>query len=195
MKTLFATTVLCLPLLACAEIDVRSDPGADQRRGAAVVTPAAVSTSPATNAAPSRDGTGSDGLWYMYGQGNDAPDAAVNPGQALNAYRQAHGLQRLQQNGRLAAAAQAHARDVARMGKVGHTGSNGSTVGARAKAQGYNYSTVGENVAWTSRGFPTVMQIWDDSPGHRKNLRMREATQYGIGRSGDYWVLVVARPL
>ncbi|MCR8546532.1 CAP domain-containing protein [Salipiger sp. P9] len=144
-----------------------------------------------TELAPGASGAGSDGLYYKYGEAPSAPDAQVDPGRALNAYRTERGLPRLRVSPQLAAAAQAHARDMARMGKVGHVGSDGSSVMQRVRAQGYDAAEVAENAAWTARGFPTVLEGWDESPSHRKTLRRRDVADYGIGRAGDYWVLLV----
>lgn len=180
MKPATLAVLLMLPLAACMEVDVRAqaEPG----------------SAGAGAAAPSGGGQDSSHNYYMYGQSDDAPDAQVNPGRAFNDYRARLGLPRLSRSGRLDAAAAAHARDVARMGEVTHAGSNGSTIGQRVRAQGYDYGRVAENVAWTARGFPTVMKVWNDSPGHRANLRLRDVTEFGLARSGDYWVLLVARP-
>lgn len=178
MKLASLAALLILPLAGCLEVDV-SDAAASP------ATPAA--------SASARSGTKSDGLFYQYGASNTPADASVDPGTALNEYRAVHGLSKLRKSKKLTAAAQGHARDVARMGKVTHTGSDGSSIGDRARAEGYRYARIAENVAWTARGFPTVMQVWDDSPSHRETLQLRDVDQYGLARSGQYWVLMVGR--
>lgn len=170
-----ALPLLCLGLAACAEIDLREDGQAG--------------TAPAQTAAAA-DGTP---LYYKYGELGGTPDAPVDPGRAVNDYRASHGLHRLSRSPRLAAAAEAHARDMAQSGQVRHVGSDGSSVLERVRAQGYDAARVAENAGWTARGFATVLKSWDESPSHRKTLRLREVTDYGIGRSGQYWVLLVAR--
>ncbi|APZ55030.1 CAP domain-containing protein [Salipiger abyssi] len=113
---------------------------------------------------------------------------------SLNAYRAANGLPGLTRSAALQRAAEAHARDMARMGDMTHTGSDGSSVGDRVKRQGYRFRRVAENIAETGRGADRVMELWIASPPHRKNMLLRDVTQYGLAQSGDYWALVVGRP-
>ncbi|MBN9887676.1 CAP domain-containing protein [Pelagibaca abyssi] len=167
--------LICLGLAGCAGIDVRND-------GQASAAPAAASAA-----------TADTPLYYKYGMSDGTPDAPVDPDRAVNDYRAAHGLPRLSRSPRLVAAAKAHASDMARSGTVGHVGSDGSSILDRVRAQGYDAARVAENAGWTARGFATVLEGWDESPSHRKTLRLREVTEYGIGRSGQYWVLLVAR--
>ncbi|EPX78613.1 CAP domain-containing protein [Salipiger mucosus] len=175
MRLALAALVM-IPLAACVEVDVRDD------------APTGSSSRPAVSSSESAHAE------YLYREQGAAPDAQVNPGQAFNDYRAANGLPRLARSSQLTAAAAAQARDMARMDQLTHEGANGSSVGDRARAQGYDYATVAENVAWTPRGFPTVMEVWNNSSGHRANMLKRNVTQYGIARSGDYWALVVGRP-
>ncbi|SFR43159.1 CAP domain-containing protein [Litoreibacter janthinus] len=115
-------------------------------------------------------------------------------GTLLNAARAQNGLPPLTANAQLAAAARAHAQDMARSGFFSHTGSDGSKPSKRVGAQGYNFCYVAENIAqgWSSPD--QVMQGWMDSPGHRTNNLSREAREYGAARAdGDYWVLVFGR--
>lgn len=113
---------------------------------------------------------------------------------SLNAYRAANGLPGLTRSAALQRAAEAHARDMARMGDMTHTGSDGSSVGDRVKRQGYRFGRVAENIAETGRGADRVMELWIASPPHRRNMLLRDVTQYGLAQSGDYWALVVGRP-
>lgn len=168
--------LVCLGLAACTEIDLRAG-------GQGGIVPAAAPVS-----------AGETPLYYKYGRPGGAPDAPVDPDRAVNDYRAAHGLPRLSRSPRLAAAAAAHARDMARSGRVGHVGSDGSSILDRVRAQGYDAARVAENAGWTARGFATVLEGWDESPSHRKTLRLRAVSDYGIGHSGQYWVLLVARP-
>ena len=83
---------------------------------------------------------------------------------------------------------------MAQMDRMIHRGSDGSAISDRVKRQGYRFGKVAENIAKTGRGQARAMQIWIDSPPHRSNMLMRDATQYGLAQSGDYWAMVVARP-
>jgi uncharacterized protein YkwD len=76
-----------------------------------------------------------------------------------------------------------------------HTSRSGTTPSDRARAQGYNYCFIAENIA---RGHPTeeqAFEAWMKSRGHRENMLTRSATQYGIAVAGEnYWVLMLGRP-
>lgn len=117
---------------------------------------------------------------------------------AINAERAAHRLPPLNLDPRLQEAAQAHACDSARRNRMGHDGSDGRDLGRRAADAGYPYREIAENVA---QGYPSpqaVTQGWMDSPGHRRNILMRRATDAGIGLAlgsdGDlHWVLKLGR--
>lgn len=101
-------------------------------------------------------------------------------------------------------AAEAHVRDMAPRngGSISHSGSNGSTVGTRADAAGYRWSTVGENVAaGRATALATVAQ-WMASPGHCSNIMnpaFTEVAVAGLHLPGTiynhYWVMVLARPM
>ncbi len=75
---------------------------------------------------------------------------------------------------------------------MSHVGSDGSTLGVRAKAAGYTYQGVGENVAWGQRSVQEVMTAWMNSPGHRANIMNGSYKHVGVGQQqgsagGLYW--------
>jgi uncharacterized protein YkwD len=75
----------------------------------------------------------------------------------------------------LALAARDHAKDQARTGKTGHTGSDGSTVKGRLNRYGRWHISAGENIAYgnkDARRIVTSLLIDDGvlSRGHRRNL-------------------------
>ena len=117
---------------------------------------------------------------------------------AINAERRAKGLGPLRQEPRLQRAAQSHACDSATRNRMGHDGSDGSDLADRATRAGYDYREIAENVA---QGYPTPQSVtkgWMNSPGHRRNILMRRATDAGlgvaIGADGDlHWVLNLGR--
>ena len=112
---------------------------------------------------------------------------------SVNALREAAGAPALQLDAKLNAAAATHARDVARLQTVTHVGSDGSKVGQRASAAGYPLRHVHENVGWTPCGFDFVLESWTDSPSHLQTMIRTDVSDYGIGRSGDYWVLITGQ--
>ena len=52
----------------------------------------------------------------------------------------------------------------------------------RVKEAGYDYSWVGENVAYgQNTPLSTIFQGWMDSKGHRENILRKEYEELGIG--------------
>ena len=103
----------------------------------------------------------------------------------LNAEREAQGLRPLLEDGRLHAAALAHARDMAKRNYFAHRSPDGTSPQQRAEAAGYRARTVGgENLAWGSREAATpsvAVRGWMESPGHRKLLLDPRFVAIGIG--------------
>lgn len=115
-------------------------------------------------------------------------------GEALEGYRAEAGLPELERADPLDAAARAHLEDMREAGFFAHEGSGGAMVGQRVRGQGYEWCFVAENLAKGQRSAEQVISSWDGSPGHRRNMRSRDATEYGAAHAGDLWVLVLARP-
>lgn len=105
-----------------------------------------------------------------------------------NSFRRSEGLPALSTDRALNTAAQAFAAYMARTDQYGHE-ADGRQPADRARAQGYDYCMVAENIAmlYSSAGFETVdlatrfVQGWIHSPGHRRNLLAAEATDIGLG--------------
>jgi len=98
-----------------------------------------------------------------------------------NAQRLQAGAVPLTLNSKLNNSAQAHSEDMALHDFFGHKGSNNSSMGDRAKASGYKFSRLGENIA---AGYATpedVVQGWMNSPGHRANILNPSYREMGIG--------------
>jgi uncharacterized protein YkwD len=110
----------------------------------------------------------------------------------VNEERAKVGADPLQINQQLDQAADLHSQDQASMNTMSHTGSNGSEIGDRVQDAGYQYSTVGENVA---SGYPdaeTVVAGWMESEGHRENILNSDFEDLGVGYSvgsdgNAYW--------
>ena len=104
-----------------------------------------------------------------------------------NELRAAHALARTEPEARLGAAAHAFAEYMARTDRYGHE-ADGSSPAQRARAHGYDYCKVAENIAYlmNSRGFGTdelarsVVEGWKNSPGHRKNMLDRDVVDIGV---------------
>jgi uncharacterized protein YkwD len=120
---------------------------------------------------------------------------------AVNRARSQRGLPPMRPHAALARAASAHSADQARMGRLSHTGSDGSSVGERVRREGYPWSSVGENVGG---GYATAAEVvagWMSSPGHRAIILTAGENHAGVGYAFSsqhqlrhFWTLVVARP-
>lgn len=104
-------------------------------------------------------------------------------------------------NAQLNQAAQLHSEDMGNNGYFSHTGLDGSSVGDRAAAQGYQGTFVGENIAAGQQTPQDVMASWLSSTGHCRNIMNADYTELGIGVAqvegspfGIYWTQVFARP-
>ncbi|KAG1708635.1 hypothetical protein DVH05_022264 [Phytophthora capsici] len=101
----------------------------------------------------------------------------------INAYRSQNGLSTLTIDNRLVAAASLHSKDQANHCTMTHAGSNGSRLGDRVKAQGYDFAMTAENVAAGQTSVEQVMISWWNSPGHRANMLNKDATNVGFAKA------------
>lgn len=127
-----------------------------------------------------------------------ASGASVDPfpafGADVNAYR-APTLNPLSYNVKLHGAAQTHANDMSTNGFFSHTGSDGSMPWDRVSAQGYSWGWVGENIAQGQTTPSEALTAWKNSPPHNAILLSAEPTEFALAHaSGNYWVMVLARP-
>ena len=103
-------------------------------------------------------------------------------------------------NARLMATALAHSSDMARRDDFAHVNRRGDRVGARLRRHGYDWRSVGENIAAGQGSARQVMAGWLASPGHCANIMNGSFTEmaaaYAIDRSSTatiYWTQVFAR--
>ena len=113
-------------------------------------------------------------------------------GAMLNAQRASAGLPPASADARLTAAAQGHAEDMLAQDYFSHTGLDGRSSAQRVRAAGYSSCRPSENIAFGQISEAELLQGWVASPGHLANIMMRGPVQYGLGRAGTKWVLVVA---
>jgi uncharacterized protein YkwD len=106
----------------------------------------------------------------------------------LNRQRKMHGRRALKPNKRLARAARKHARDMVRRNYFSHDSLGGGTFVDRIRRTGYlngaSRWTVGENLAWGTRGSSApraITQMWMNSSGHRANILSASFREVGIG--------------
>ncbi|MDX6485631.1 MAG: hypothetical protein QOF43_784 [Gaiellaceae bacterium] len=104
----------------------------------------------------------------------------------INAFRTEHNLPKLHLNPLLTTAAAAHSRQMAEQGYFAHESADGSAFWRRLR--GYYSSrrwhtwSVGENLLWSSPDIdgPGALQLWLESPEHRKNLMDRSWREIGV---------------
>jgi len=101
------------------------------------------------------------------------------------------GLPALTRDARLDRAAQLHAENMSRQGRMAHVLDNRGPV-ARVCAEGVCRIGVAENIAMGQRTTGEVMQAWMASAGHKANIR-GQYSRIGVGYSGGYWCVVFAR--
>lgn len=142
-----------------------------------------------------------------------APPVTAGPAEsvltAINAARAKAGCGPLHVNGKLVAAAKAHARAMAEQNFFGHAGKDGSRFSSRIARQGYSYRTAAENIAAGQKSASQVVNSWLHSAGHRRNILNCRMTETGIAmvyQADDrpirgnpaplryYWVQVFAAP-
>lgn len=124
----------------------------------------------------------------------------------INQARTSQGLNALQSQDQLTAAALAHSMDMACNNFVDHIGSDGSLWYDRVKAQGYaNYNSSRENIYVGHPEFGGNAQgaftWWWNSKIHHDNMLNPDVTQIGIAyvfdpnsQYGGYYTTVFARP-
>ncbi|MEL7120197.1 MAG: CAP domain-containing protein [Bacteroidota bacterium] len=94
-------------------------------------------------------------------------------------------------NNQLQIAAERHAKDIQKRGKLNHKGSDGSTIASRVKATGYDWKNVAENLALGDFNTRTVIDAWKRSPGHCKNMMDGVYKEVAVHQLGNYWVMVL----
>ncbi|UQI43613.1 sigma-70 family RNA polymerase sigma factor [Streptomyces sp. HU2014] len=112
----------------------------------------------------------------------------------VNTERAKAGCGPLTQNSLLDAAAQGHSDNMAARGFFDHTNPDGAGPGERVTAEGYRWSTYGENIARGQRSAASVMDSWMNSDGHRKNILNCSFKEIGVGvnhaAGGPRWTQV-----
>jgi uncharacterized protein YkwD len=118
-----------------------------------------------------------------------------------NAQRINAGLAPLAANGQLMQAAAIQSGNMARLGIMDHflPGTAQPNLTDRAAAVGYQYSTLGENIAFNFADADAVVAGWMGSPGHRANILNANFTQIGVSIALDakgepYYTQVFGRP-
>jgi uncharacterized protein YkwD len=106
-------------------------------------------------------------------------------------------LESLKMNPKLMDAARKHAENMASQQKMAHE-LDGKIPPDRAKAAGYKFRSLGENVAEGQETPKKVVETWMNSPPHRANILSDGYTEIGVGvakgKDGRlYWCQVFGR--
>lgn len=115
----------------------------------------------------------------------------------VNEIRRKAGAPPLELDPVLQKAAQAHAQDMLARGYFAHKSPSGTTVRERSRTAGYDWRTIGENIAEGQKSVEEVLTTWMGSPGHRKNILEPRFKDLGVGlvtgktRDGEYRVIWV----
>jgi uncharacterized protein YkwD len=97
-------------------------------------------------------------------------------------------------NDKLSTAARKHAEWMAKNNTMSHNQGR-RTVADRAKAEGYGWNYVGENIAMGYTDVNSVFEGWMNSAGHRANIMNRNYKDIGFGvattsKGTLYWCVV-----
>lgn len=130
------------------------------------------------------------------------PEAATAVVSLTNAERTRAGLAPFRSSSRLMQAAQIHAEQMARVGRLDHVLADAQYPRPedRLAAVSYRWQAYAENVAYNQRSAADVVDDWMRSSGHRANILNPSLTEMGAGYARDssgrpYWVQVFGRPL
>ncbi|KAI9472742.1 CAP domain-containing protein [Coemansia mojavensis] len=109
----------------------------------------------------------------------------------LNEIRAQVGKPALSLDNRMNSLAEAHSKYQNSISKMTHSDPSG-TLGQRSTRLGIKWSRVAENVAMGYTSVSDVMDGWEKSPGHYKNM-IGDYHIVGFGRSGNYWTQAFAK--
>lgn len=101
-----------------------------------------------------------------------------------NKARKSDDIRPLRPNRVLCQVARLHSRNMARQRKMSHE-LDGKSSGHRVTAAGYDYSAVGENVAFGNVVLEEIFDGWMKSKGHRENILRGAYEEIGIGVTRD----------
>ncbi|WP_420568205.1 CAP domain-containing protein [Thalassovita sp.] len=121
---------------------------------------------------------------------NMAPAAVATSGSlTLKQVRLNAGVPPLKYNGALTRAAQHHANDMVRRGFYAHVNPDGVNFDKRVSDEGYCVASLAENLTEKAKTEEQAIQMWMNSPPHRRNMLNPKYTHVGIGSAGGYWVM------
>lgn len=115
-----------------------------------------------------------------------APDVA-KIADLINEHRLKANLPALKIDSRLSTASNEKAREIARLGRLKHTASEGDEQWDITAQAGYKYGRIGENLIVGYASEEEIVRRWMNSKVHRDNILNPEFTDMGIGlATGEY---------
>ncbi len=124
----------------------------------------------------------------IFGRGNATPFTPSAVIVETNRQRREQGLPALTENSLLNSAAEMKVRDIFEQQYFDHVSPTGAGPDSLARRVGYEYVSIGENLAMGSFGDEgALVEAWMQSPGHRANILRSQFQEIGlaVGR-GDY---------
>ncbi|MEO0486806.1 MAG: CAP domain-containing protein [Pseudomonadota bacterium] len=117
----------------------------------------------------------------------------------VNALRVSQGLQAMQLNAALNAAAATHARDMAIQNRPWHFGSDGSSPIDRVRRVGYQGTLIGETISETFESELETLAAWLENPDTRGVIMDPRARDLGFAWFQEelgkiWWTMVVGAP-
>lgn len=115
----------------------------------------------------------------------------------INAHREARaGCLPLRWHPPSAAVAEARSADMLARRYFDHVTPDGRTVFDEMADAGIEaWGRIAENIALTQAGAASALELWRDSPPHRRNLDTCAFTHHGIGERGGVWTqILLAQP-
>lgn len=148
------------------------------------------------------------------GQGTADPDSPVEPPapvasesalvtgpearlhRLVNRHREAVGCLPLDWHTPSAAVAESRSADMIDRRYFDHVTPDGRTVFDEVADAGIEaWGSIAENIALTQAGASSVLEMWRDSPSHRRNLDNCSFTHHGLGERGGVWTqILLAHP-
>lgn len=122
------------------------------------------------------------------------PDNVDGP--LLNLHNEARrdaGCGALRLNDQLDRAAEGKADEMARTRRMSHTNADGSNFDKRITRTGYQWVSVGENIANGFSSPSSVFSAWMRSPAHRANIVACKFTEIGFGEKDGYFAAEFGR--
>ena len=123
--------------------------------------------------------------------------ASTSAASYMDAARRSNGLPAATPDAQLDEAALEQARYMAAAGEMTHTTRRGRDFASRKKDNEIK-GTAAENVAYGATDIGRVMQMWMESPPHRRNMLDPRFSHFGVASATDakgkrYWAMVLGK--